>query len=166
MLMKVKMTIVIVFGHLYMQSREEYQPSTVLWWYRVTDVRGMVWNCVVYTVGLLKLQSGRPPSSHLILTWTHMLGYSGFSFAFACKPPSVLLSIPLRGQHDLEFDYPPTRSEFPSFHDSGPFSKKKKHDALRKLSQHVSTVKQTPMFLLKPASNDLESSNVSFLKGS
>lgn len=29
----------IVFGHLYMQSREEYQPSTVLWWYRVTDVR-------------------------------------------------------------------------------------------------------------------------------
>lgn len=164
MLMKVKMTIVIVFGHLYMQSREEYQPSTVLWWYRVTDVRGMVWNCVVYTVGLLKLQSGRPPSSHLILTWTHMLGYSGFSFAFACKPPSVLLSILLRA----------TRSRIqvstnPKWIQESWIIQaliRKIDTCLSKLSQHVSTVKQTPMFLLKPASNDLESSNVSFLKGS
>ena len=41
----------------------------------------------------------------------------------------------------------------------------KKHDALSRPSHHVSTVWQTPMFLLKPASNDLESSNVFLPEG-
>ena len=119
----------------------------------------MVWSCVVYRLAWLKLQSGRPPSSHLILTcWD-----TAVSALPSPASPLQFCSASCYGQHDLEFKYPPTWSESPGFHDSGPFSKK--NNLSSKLSQHVSTVWQTPLFLLKPASNDLESYNVFLLEG-